>query len=158
MKYLIVFFFLPFSLFSQATLEPIKKSNRVIIESTDDPEIAFNKLAKSFILKGYTLKQLDSDLLIISTDERSFGNFAPYIVKISAMVESAEDGAKIILLGEFAQGSQIHWDDGTSLDLSNQFQPIKYFGTKKSPMMKSWHNLLEVAQAYQTGKIKYSKQ
>lgn len=62
MKYLIVFFFLPFSLFSQATLEPIKKSNRVIIETTDDPEIAFQKLSKIFLLKGYNFKMADKDL------------------------------------------------------------------------------------------------
>ena len=147
----------PIFAIAQTTDQPIKKSNQIIIETTDQPDIAFQQIVSLLISEGYILKQSDKELGIITTEPRKLGKVFFYIVQFNVLVDRSEGVTKIIFSGNYADATQIHWNDGTTLDLSSLKNEINFSGMEKSFIKRSWKIMEGFAVKYPDGVIFYRK-
>ncbi len=147
MKYLLfAFLFLPFGLFAQESDKPFKKSDLIIIETTDTPEAALKKLAYLMQDYGYTIIRYDKELNSFLA-QKPEGTWSNYLYQVQAFIRE-KDGYRIHLFGNYKQVSE----DGENLG-SASFEE----GLLRYTELHFFELLNKIAKAYPGGQVKYGK-
>lgn len=130
MKQLLVFLvFLLVGYAAQAQV-PVKRANTILVTLPDSSEAAWKHVARVLVEKGYTIKDANKDLLLISTDLRSTKTAAE--LGLTASVS----GRVVTLRGKMLVRAL-----GPGLD------DVEYRGMNNSLFMSCWQQMHEVATA-----------
>jgi hypothetical protein len=126
---------------------PPKKSNTIIIETTDDYPTTLRKMVGILSEHGYGVQTIDKDLGILTT---TFKGAKSGNIGLSLHVREGES-TSIIMRGTLDSFDLTLY--GVTSDTNSS---IEYKGMKGSPMMKAWEEMAAVAKAYPGAKLTYA--
>lgn len=119
-----------------------KKDTKIIVKVSDTANL-FNRLVSSFYDRGYTLEEKDPVGGLMLTKEQNIKNDMTWSVIYRARVTDST----ILITGKV-------WSmlaDGImNNNRSKTFTDITYMGSKKSPMMLGWYEMVEIVKQFGT--------
>ena len=154
MKRLFLLFVLivPLLSYSQAP----KKSNTIII-STSDPEAdALKKIGRVLLNEGFILETVDKDFYMLVTKIKTctygMGGLGDIDIKLSVTIDKTGDKSAITLTGKY--NSQ-DFGKYTPEQFDAKALPIECCGPKSSMGGASWLIMEGIAKKYEGGEISY---
>ncbi|WP_372775655.1 hypothetical protein [Mangrovibacterium sp.] len=143
---------LPFISFSQAQ----KKSNVILVSTSDAEPEALKKIGRILLNNGFVLETVDKDFYILVTKMKTckygMGKIANVDVKISVQIDKKEDLSILTITGKYNTPDLISY---TIEEFDSKSSPIECCGPKSSLAGASWLIMDGVATKYENGEISY---
>ena len=122
------------------------KPDRLVVQTSDDPDAAYRTAARALLDMGYSLAQSDETLRTVTTEyreaERGVGILgAPMQVKVSFVVSDATP-ASVTYRATYKSSS-----------LGDDEMPVVKRGMGGSPSMNAWEELETAAASYPGGTV-----
>jgi hypothetical protein len=137
--------------------DPMEKADTIWIETTDDSETAYRKIAQLISDQGFSISNSDATLMVINTDlyqpEESFGeslSSGGMEMKITASIRN-NDGTWIKLNGSYNTAPQ------GNLIVATKDNEIRNEGSKNTAPKRAWNILNEIAAKYSPGELYFSR-
>jgi hypothetical protein len=125
-----------------------KKDTKIIVTVADTANL-FNRIAKMFYQRGYSLTQKDEVNGFLATDGKEVQYLG--LSRYRALIQDST----VTLTGEIAFNSYSNKViSGT--DVNNEYSPVSFSGMKGSLIRKSWDEMQEIAKLIGE-KITYAK-
>lgn len=149
---LLIAFIVPVFCYSQAP----KKSNTIIISTSDTEAEALKKIGRILLNEGYVLETVDKDFYMLVTKMKTckygMGGLGNIDIKINAQIDKEGDMSKIKLTGKMNSSD---FGKYTIEEFDAKALPIECCGPKSSMAGASWIMLDGIAQKYEGGEISY---
>lgn len=116
---------------------PPAKANTIIVTLPDSGQVAWRRIAQALIDRGYSIKNSDKDLLLLTTEGKQTGRAGAITVSVSLKGNQATVRATQFL-GSFGM------------------MQVDYRGMKGSPNLLGWQELEAAAKAF-GGTLAYTR-
>jgi hypothetical protein len=125
--------FMPHMLHAQEPM--LKKANTIVISDSLSQQQYFSKISDILFESGYGILNSDKETGTITTTEKPIKNSH---VRLTLLIKDQ----KVLLRGQININLSINIDGVTA---KSSFQTIENAGSKKSPLMEAWNEMVKIA-------------
>jgi hypothetical protein len=125
--------FMPHMLYAQEPM--LKKANTIVISDSLSQQQYFSKISDILFESGYGILNSDKETGTITTTEKPIKNSH---VRLTLLIKDQ----KVLLRGQININLSINIDGVTA---KSSFQTIENAGSKKSPLMEAWNEMVKIA-------------
>lgn len=134
---LVVFFLIPFAVFSQESKEPFKEANAILIKTNLSAEEAYRMAGQTIIQVGYGIKYSDKDFFSINSEPKFFW-YGQLELTMSVI---GNDNAVVRITGKYLDG------------VNEPYLPVELRGMKGFPAKEAWEEMQRVAEKIEGEKV-----
>lgn len=137
--FFVIFFLIPFAVFSQESKEPFKGTNAILIKTSLTAEEAYRMAGRTIIEAGYGIKYSDKDFFSINSEPKFFW-YGQLELTMSVI---GNDNAVVRITGKYQKG------------INEPYFPVEFRGIKGFPARETWEGMHGVAEKIK-GEIVYT--
>ncbi|MFT6129315.1 MAG: hypothetical protein ACJATN_001037 [Neolewinella sp.] len=149
------------SLFVNAQDAP-KKSNLILLSTSDNIDDSFKKMGRLLINAGYEFETANKDFYLITTKVRQqkygFGGMGSLEMKLTVEFNEVSDSTHFTIRGLVTSGQLARAAGNTKNRFDKNAYRIENKGAKGSILKSAWIFMGDLAKKYENSKIDYSQE